>query len=229
MTALRLLDALLADPSGAPLPAGTAGALAAADRDCLLAAVYRRAYRDRIESTLNCAECNNPFDLDFSLDGLAASLEAQGALASPAKLEEGIFRLASGARFRLPTGRDECEVAELPPAEARQALLERCALEGFAELDSLEEIMESVAPVLDLELDARCPECGRRQAVHFDIQSYLLGALMKERRRLMSEVHRLAMAYGWSRNDILSLARGERRAYVEMVEAEISLRQRAHA
>src|SRR2546425_195739 len=76
---------------------------------------------------------------------------------------------------------------------------------------------------------ARCPECGRAQAVRFDIQSFLLGSLLADRAPLFGDVHRLARAYGWSRESILALARHERRAYAAFVDAEKPPRRRSVA
>lgn len=231
-TAIRLLDELLAPtPWGGPGP-GAAAELTAADRDRLLALVYRRAYGDRVESTVDCVRCRAKFDLNFDLRKLIASLDAARP---PERVEargDGTYRLPDGLRFRLPSGRDECEVAGLPAAEAVRALAARCVLtDGGADAarldtEALQRALEQVAPVLDLDLDARCPECGHGQEVHFDIQSYLLGALMGERRQLAAEVHRLASAYGWSLHDILSLGRAERRTYVSLVEAEMARARR---
>jgi hypothetical protein len=226
--AIRLLDALVVSIPGSQAGRGAAAELCASDRDRLLAAVYRRTYGDRIESTTQCRRCGSLFDLSFSLQELSASLEAQRNQEAAELLPDGTFRLRGGGRFRLPTGREECAVAELPPQEATRALRTSCVAEGEAELDpeALDGALAQVAPVLDLDLDARCPECGQSQTIHFDIQSYLLSALLKERRRFTTEVHRLAVAYGWSLHEILSLRRSERRAFVELVEAEMPRRPR---
>ncbi len=71
---------------------------------------------------------------------------------------------------------------------------------------ALQELLHQAAPLLELELTASGAECGHPNAVQFDIQSYLLGALLGERRRLMTEIHRLATAYGWFLDEILSLS-----------------------
>jgi hypothetical protein len=81
-------------------------------------------------------------------------------------------------------------------------------------------LLDDVAPLLDLELSARCVECGYVQTVHFDIQTYLLGAIISERRRLLNEINRIARAYAWSLEEILSLRRTDRRYLVELIENE---------
>ena len=54
---------------------------------------------------------------------------------------------------------------------------------------------------------------------------YLLRSLLNEQGRRIFEIHRLAAAYGWSLDEILSLTRTERRRLVEQVEDEISRRR----
>src|ERR687896_188427 len=48
--------------------------LVGSDRDRLLAAVYKHAFGDRIESTLSCVRCGQTFHLDFSLQQLVESI-----------------------------------------------------------------------------------------------------------------------------------------------------------
>lgn len=81
--------------------------------------------------------------------------------------------------------------------------------------------MERVAPLLTLELAAACPECGATQHMDFDMGSYLLRRLLGDKQRLPSEVHTLALAYGWGHQDILSLTRTERKSYLALIEASL--------
>ena len=197
--------------------------LVAADRDRLLAAVYAQAYGDRIESSITCTRCAQPFDLHFSLRQLIESID-QRALAVPWKaLGDGRFESPEGASVRLPTGRDELTASSLAPEEMASFLRNRAALENTgaaAAGEAIDEAMEEIAPLLDLELVARCPECGHVHLIQFDIQSYTLGALLSERRRLLAEINRIAIAYAWTLDEILSLPRTDRRILVELIENE---------
>lgn len=219
--ALRLLDAVLAAPAGGGATGGApaAASLAAPDRDRLLAGVYVACYGPKVATTVDCGSCGEPFDLDFELPALVAAL-------TPEEPPAAELRLPDGRRFRLPTGEDECAVAGLDPERAARELARRCLAaggdsnedEGAAE--ALAKRLAEVAPLIDLEIEARCPECGAAQPVHFDLQHYLLTALAAERDRLLGEVHRLAAAYGWSLGDILDLPRRHRRTLVELIEAD---------
>jgi len=220
--AIRLLDRLLTAEPGTASDPENAAKLTASDRDRLLVSVYTQTYGSRIESTMDCENCGKPFDLDFSLDTLQSNL-LQNKNNDAAKFEgDGIFSLPDGRRLRLPTGEDELAVSGLPFEEAQLALLARCMLNDDPPKDHemIQKAMQELAPIMDLILDAVCPECDHKQSVHFDIQSYLLTALKQERNQLMHEVHRLASTYGWSLHEIMSLARSRRQALASLVEAE---------
>lgn len=233
--ALRLLDAvMIASPGGPPLP--RAEDLVAADRDRLLVAIYQRAFGDRVENTLKCTNCRNPFDIDFSLGRLAGSLENTSQAPRAHAVAENRFETADGLRFRLPTGRDERVLAALPLAEIESGLL-HCCLETnpdsivtpiSADAETLQDLLAEVAPLVDLELDARCPECRHAHALQFDIQSYLLGAILGERPRLAQEIHRIAIAYGWGLQEVLSLTRPERRQFIELIDNDAAARARRY-
>lgn len=220
--AINLLSSLLEDSA---LGEGTqleAADLVASDRDRLLAAVYERAFGDRIESTLTCARCCQPFDLDFSLDRVIKAIDEGTTSDEWQSLGDGRFENSTGVRFRLPTGRDELELAGLASGAVESSLLQRCAEESnwCAGRTAFEELLERVAPLLDLELVAPCAECGHVHTIQFDVQTYVLGAIMAERRRLLTEINRLARAYSWSLEEILSLRRSDRRQFVELIENE---------
>ena len=232
VTTINLLDRVIVLPPGSSSEAFRAARLTASDRDRLLAVLYERTYGPRIESTVRCTICESLFDLSFSIRQLFNTLEAASTSSSAAEPQpDGTFRMPDGARFRLPTGEDELSVAGLLPEEAERALLQRCLIEPSesVDLNAIEEAMEVVAPVLDLDLDAQCPECGGKQAVHFDLQSYLLRSISQERKKIAHEIHRLAVAYGWSLNEILSLPRSLRQTFMELIEADLSAQQRAYS
>ncbi len=225
--ALLLIDALLVEMPGAVAPPRAAD-LVAADRDKILAAVYERAFGDRITSTLNCTACGSPFDMSFSLREITAAVTPKPAPTGFEPVADDLFQAPGGWRFRLPTGRDECDAAVLDTARGEALLAERCIDPSGPrpEPQDLQAALEALAPLVELELKARCPECGRVRLLQFDIQTYLLRSIMVERSRLVAEVHRLASAYGWGFREILSLTRTERRRMVALIENETSRRAR---
>ena len=212
-----LIDRLLDDAPGTCAGPGDALQLTVAERDRLLAAVYKESFGDHIAATAVCRHCEKPFDLDFSLSQLLEQTQP-----TPLKRE---IRLDDGTRLRVPTGADEQALLSQPSTLSAEALLNRC-IEGETgdhrpiDVAQALERLEQAAPVLDLEVDAPCPECGGDNPVYFNIQEMLLGALLRERSRRLGEIHLLARAYGWRLGEILELTRVDRRALVDLLERE---------
>ena len=217
--AIALIDRLLCDVPGAALRPGQAAELTAPDRDRLLADIYRRNIDGRIESTMTCTACTAPLDIDFELAALIDNLH--GELTKPG---DGIYRLADGRAFRLPTGVDELATAFVAAEQATAILARACVVEGDPDRDqeALARAMEAAAPLVDLDLDATCAECAATQSLHFDLQHFMLSRIVADRPSRALDVHRLARAYGWGLHEILDLPRAQRRMYVELVDRETS-------
>lgn len=227
LAAIRYLDRLLVDAPGADVKPGEARSLTAPERDALLAAVHALAFGPKIEGTIRCRGCNEPFDLDFDLEEFAGNARSERRQPSESERREGAFRSArlGGRRFRLPSGEEECAIVGLPQPLAEARLAEACLLDhsdASVPAAALAQAIDEVAPVLDDEVAASCPNCGRAESLRFDIQSFHLAAVERARAALPAEVHLLARNYGWGLNEILALPRSRRRAYVAVVSGEAS-------
>ena len=215
-TAIALVDRLLVDAPGAAVRPGEARRLCAADRDRILAAIYVREVGAQVQATPTCPACEKTFDVDFRLDELTFAIAPtyEGVV----RRDDGKFQLEDGTCFRVPSGEDE--LVSSAASEPSAALLARCVESGNLDIDRLGELLERLAPVIDVAIDATCAECGHEHAVRFDVQSFLLGRILAERALRASEVHRIARSYGWSLGEILGMPRSRRRSYVELVERE---------
>lgn len=209
--ALWLIDRVLVARDGALSGPGDAAALTTPMRDRVLAGIYVQTYGDLIASSPQCVRCDARYDLSFALTDVLAALPMQDV--GP----DGVFE-RDGIRFRLPTGADELAVYGLSADDARRELARRCTVDGEAPVEAVEAAMEAVAPLVNIDLDAPCPECGTVQHVRFDIGQYLLKRLIDDQKRLPNEVHALAVAYHWGLDEILSLSRIERRRYLALIE-----------
>jgi len=207
---VALLDRIV---EGAPCPAAD---LSASDRDGLLAALHRALWGDRVVSTLRCEACGEPYDLAFELSWLQRALLAQcdrGRVAAPRTIEA-----ADGARFTLPSAEEEDAAAALGPAAGRAQLVAAITGGDGADTD-IAARLDALAPLIDVDLDTSCAECGHAALARFDIQSFVLQRLLDERDGVLGEVHALAASYGWALAEILSLPRALRRSLVERIGA----------
>lgn len=218
--AIALLDRLLVPAAGAALAPGEADGLTASDRDRMLAVIYCAEYGAPIDCVLTCDACGEPFDIDFQLPDMMRSVGlAEKGTPAPRSAE---IALDCGRRLRLPVGRDELAILGLPPEQAEGELLARCVVVGAADADdsTLLEALEQAGPILDVDLDATCPECGAAVLARFDLQRYLLTAILREAPSRIQDFHLLASSYGWSLGEITGLRRTRRRAFVEAIERD---------
>jgi hypothetical protein len=205
-SAVTLLDRLLVAPE-------RADALAASDRDALLAALYRQLWGDRLVSSLCCTACEAMYDLSFELSELQRQLAQQ---APPHEVTASrSLRTADGACWTLPNADEEEQAAALGLHAGRAQLAEASAASGTAAAEDAAAALEALAPLIDVDLDTTCAECGHSQQARFDLQSFVLQRLLDEREGLLAELHRLASSYGWSLREILSLPRSLRRSLAE--------------
>jgi hypothetical protein len=148
------------------------------------------------------------------------------ALAEQAGEADADTPITVGGRvFRLPTSRDLARVAhEADPIEAAMRLLEDCRISADGpvawseqEFDKVSERMALADPLAETRLRLACPSCAHVWEASFDIAAFLWEEIEARAKRTLFEVHTLALAYGWSEAQILSLSASRRALYVEMV------------
>jgi hypothetical protein len=128
-------------------------------------------------------------------------------------------------RFRLPTGADLDEVAtERDVERAALRLLEACLIDvpaGGGRLPesvaaAVAERMAQADPQADVSLGLRCDACDGTWTAPFDVVAFLWSEVEAWAWRLLTDVHRLASAYGWSERDVLALGPRRRQIYLEL-------------
>ncbi|WP_136656722.1 hypothetical protein [Nitratireductor sp. XY-223] len=192
-------------------------------RDAVLCDLYSEIFGPHVEASRRCSHCREPYDFDFVLADVVASLsETPKPDFVRGLTEAGDARLESGHVVRAPTLEDEEAVAGLEVAAAERVLLDRCvdATNTDAPLDAetAGAVLEWLSPMVDLDLRGTCPECGTTESLRFSIEHYLVRALVAERRQLVRDTHLIAAAYHWNLNEILDLSRNDRRQLAALVE-----------
>ena len=77
--------------------------------------------------------------------------------------------------------------------------------------------MTSLDPEANLNLALNCEACDKTWLADFNIGSWLWEEVDVRARTLLTEVHTLAQAYGWSEKAILALSVQRRASYLDMV------------
>lgn len=188
-----------------------------------LIAIYRGLFGNELTCRANCPECNEDHELDLKL--------AMFDIPHPV---EGIRKIRIGGatlhwRFPRAQALGNLVMARKSSTEIRKQLIQECvaevrkgkkqlAFEAWpSELTSkLATVMSEADPLLDPRVSITCTACGHLWSVCFDIASFLWNEIDLVARRLMNEVHRLAMAYGWSESQILEMTAARRAAYLQM-------------
>jgi hypothetical protein len=215
------------------------------DRDYLILKLREATFGDTLSCVLHCPDpgCGKPMSLSLDPAGFAfAGAPVRQRFFTlevpvPGRSERGTE--AIHVEFRLPTGGDQEALASLfadDPAAAEEELLARC-LRRVGECDgidralvatlpegvrgAIEAAMDQWAPLVELELEAVCPECRRSFETLLDFTTLFLDELTANLRSLEREVHFLAWHYHWSEQDILAMTRKKRQRYVALVQEEV--------
>ena len=181
------------------------------ERNSVLLRLHQRLFGEELAGYCDCPHCGER--LEFTLR--CSDLLASSASAQPMAEVAGLSR-------RLPTSRDLAEIARLDdPEQAKWQLLQRCCGDKVdAELlPAFEAALEQADPCADCSLELGCAACDQSAVVPFDIAHFLWEELTAQARRLLDEVHLLALNYGWSESEILALPAVRRQAYLSRVLA----------
>jgi hypothetical protein len=181
------------------------------------------------------------FGPDLALFGRCQTCDCQMEIMAPVRQLDAILGAIPPQRqsihdgyalqVRLANTRDlVAALAAGPSASGRQIILSRC-LQATDPAGNALPIEALPAPVLqkaeaeaealhadaEIMLDFICPACGARQAIPLDIAQVFWLELRHAARRLLSEVHDLAWAYGWTEDAILTMSGRRRQTYLSQV------------
>lgn len=186
--------------------------MAIGERDRRFIAALAKGFGREVEAVADCAACGATIEIGFDVVAFADALRPAG---------EASVTLASGETLplRVPTVRDviDCRTCE-DPAEmlARRCLPDAAAL-AHGDAERIGQALVAADPLLDPVIATSCPECGVEQQVSFDAAGFLWERMAARARGLLTEVHLLASAYGWSEEVILALPERRRASYLDMV------------
>lgn len=222
--------ALLAAAAGADDEPYALARLSIGQRDARLLALRELTFGPRLASVSACPACGERMEATFNVADLL--------LIAPEEEQSEAFELNVNGyevRFRLPNSLDQAELAAcavVDVADARDLLLRRCLSTALYEgeqqsADKLPpDVLEMVArrmgeadPQADVQLRMRCQLCAHDWQEAFDIASFFWTELDAWAKRILTETHTLARAYGWRESDILMMSATRRQFYLNLVGA----------
>ncbi len=212
--ALLLLGAALPET-----PADDLAALPVGRRDARLLELRERTLGPTLEIETRCPACDERIELDLAVADLRAAAPDDPAPA-PLEVRHGDVTVT----VRLPTSADVEAVA------TPDALLARCvvsARDAAGEVESLPpEVAEAAAramaeadPLADVELALSCPACAHGWLEPLDVAAFVWAELDAWAPRVLHDVHRLALAYGWAERDVLAMSAWRRDQYLRLLSS----------
>ncbi len=213
----RLLSSCLVSLDDSPVTGEMVRSLLVGDRDYLMLRLREVTLGDEVKAVFDCPACRQRMDLTFRISETPVEARRQQTASYSLTVGERVVR------FRLPSGGDQEAVLAVDASAAAIELLDRCVLDEGGQPLSEEDRetviaeMERVAPRVELELDAVCPECGHSFIAPFDTTAFFFEEMRASRDQLLREFHALAFYYHWNEKDILSLGRDRRRTYLRLL------------
>lgn len=201
-----------------PLDASVARSLSVGDRRALVAELTCRLGAPTCWLSSACEACQTRFDVFVDRRTLPVQPAGDGYPATEIATRAGLVTV------RVPTGEDQESIAGADDQAALDLLVRRCVT-GVADVGvldqrdraSVEDAIEAMTPQTTEAVSTRCPECGHPADVVLPDD---LDAWREE--GIFEDVHRLALAYGWSEEAILRLPRARRQRYLDLLAVEVT-------
>ncbi len=192
-------------------------------RDTLLFRFRQLNFGSRMDSYAECPKCGAELESSMDIEKLLSSQTSADAGERSAAFDGFVIR------YHLPNSIDlaECFKSGIPSS---LSLLENCVsgVTGEVESKSVRELPQEVTsslvslmseqdPFSDVKISMQCNQCGHQFSALLDILSFVWKELTQKVGRLLQEVYILAVNFGWSERDILSMNSSRRKIYLDMV------------
>jgi hypothetical protein len=210
---------LLAARAGSPPgPGGNAADWPLGRRNRALAQLHCAVFGGMLRGWARCPTCGEQLEFDF---------DSQKLIEAASDLEDRLVTVGEWS-FRLPTSRDLAAAsAEASEAAAALRLLSNCwagaqpphTTWNDDDVRRIEESMAEADPLAEIRLHFDCPDCTAAFDESLDLPSFVWAEIDSQARAILTEVHELATAYGWSESTVLALSPARRGAYLELVRA----------
>jgi hypothetical protein len=185
--------------------AGAALDLPIADAAARELQAYAEAFGATADCVVECEACGQELDVTVPL----AELDTAG----------GAEATVAGLTVRAPTTRDLLE------ARDADDLVARCVTDGGAPVDpaelgelrdAVDAAAEQLAGAAAIVVRTECPACGAGVSAPLDPALLLWDRVAAAVPIALGEIAELALAFGWSEQQVLALTPLRRRAYLEL-------------
>ncbi len=198
--------------------------LSIGERNDHLLTIREKTFGAKMDCVTRCTHCSEP--MEFTLD-----TRVLGTVETITKTEHTLKLEQTRLQFRLINSHDLKAAAQYPDLQqAAQILIERCLLSATcngqpaalpkltgAATAQLADELKQCDPKAELLMNLTCPACSECWQTAFDIATFLWDEIASHAKKILADVHQLALVYGWSEQDILSLNAAHRQYYLEQI------------
>lgn len=197
-------------------------------RDELLVNLYGKLFDENLGCFICCPKCGEQLEFSLSVEEIRASAKED-------KIKEPLEFKAEGflIKFRLPTSRDLAAIANsMDLGKAKKKLVKSCVIHASKKgkpvradrlpekaIKKLGERILELDPMSEIVVDLKCPECGHKYLSFLDIVHHFWARLDCHIKYLLTEIHTIAVNYGWAEETILSMNPKRRQFYLEMLRS----------
>lgn len=200
--------------------------------ECLFAITSLSEPTQQISVDLRClnSECLEEMELEFSMQEIASIQKQAG--------EHKTFNVKIGDKhftLRKPTGFDQLNwlthsyADEIAAARAmintllpddQHILLNQEKNRGNEWLQTVNQAMEEMDPLVNFHLKTSCPVCEQKHDYYIDFGEICLQKLRDAQSRLIELVHILAFHYHWNEQEIFALPSWRIERHLRLIERE---------
>lgn len=176
---------------------------------------------------LNTA-CQKQMDVSLSIDDLANRQHETDAT------EKVVIRLDNeNIPIRKPRGVDQLEWLQMSFTDetlALKTMIQKLILDNNRNatvqelllteesIDTVNNAMEEIDPLINFHIPIACPYCEQENDYEIDLEEHAINKLQEAQQNFIQSVHRLALRYHWSEQEIFSLPSWRRIKYLSLIE-----------
>lgn len=192
-------------------------------RNRLLLQLHRLSFGPSLDGYADCLQCGAGMELSLSIRELLERFGDDHSTTSIEWLDADQPRsLRQATTADLAASADVANVAL-----AEEHLLRRCLGMDSSSQPALSPDAWHIARAhfdrlhadSELRCTLRCPECQHEAVWEFDPGDFVWLKAHHAARRLLADIHMLAMHYGWRESDIADMSAARREAYLELLSA----------
>jgi hypothetical protein len=191
-----------------------------AQRNGLLLQLHRISFGHALACYAACTACGTAMELSLAVADVLDNIDESHAPASLEWLEGDQTR-----SLRQVTTADLLAVSQAPDdAEAEEQLLLRCLgmdapVLSASTMQAARAHFEQLHAANELRCVLHCPQCGSETAYELDLEHFVWREAQHAARRLIADIHTLALGYGWREQDIAAMSAMRRQTYLELLDA----------